>query len=202
MMYKTLTTEQIKSIIELHVKWLQREKGGVRADLSSADLSYADLSSANLRYADLSSADLSSANLSYADLSSADLRYADLRYADLSSADLRSANLSYADLRYADLSSANLSSANLPAPTMFLLANWGEVSDLLTTELMRYDADNHPEPKLFGEWAKGGECPYFGVQWQRCAVFEQKKELWKTGKCKMSALQLVEALFKEKDIKR
>ena len=197
MMYKTLTTEQIKSIIELHVKWLQREKGGVRADLSSADLSYADLSSANLRYADLSYADLSSA-----DLRSANLRYADLSSADLSSANLSYADLSYADLRYADLSSANLSSANLPAPTMFLLANWGEVSDLLTTELMRYDADNHPEPKLFGEWAKGGECPYFGVQWQRCAVFEQKKELWKTGKCKMSALQLVEALFKEKDIKR
>ena len=48
----------------------------------------------------------SSANLSYANLISADLRYANLSYADLRSADLRSANLSSADLRSADLSYA------------------------------------------------------------------------------------------------
>jgi hypothetical protein len=85
---------------------------------------------------------------------------------------------------------------------MLLLANWQEVSDLLTTELMRYDADNHPDKKLFTAWAKGGDCPYSSIWWQRCANFQEKKELWKVGKCKMSALQLVEALFKEKDIKR
>ena len=69
----------------------------------------ADLSSANLVYADLSSADLSYANFVYADLSSANLRNANLLYADLSSADLRSADLSSADLRYANLLYANLS---------------------------------------------------------------------------------------------
>ena len=83
------------------------------ADLRSANLSYADLSSANLGSADLRSADLGSADLSSADLSSADLRYADLRSADLSSADLCYANLRYANLSSADLSSANLRSANL-----------------------------------------------------------------------------------------
>jgi hypothetical protein len=83
------------------------------ADLRSANLSYADLSSANLGSADLRSADLGSADLSSADLSSADLRYADLRSADLSSADLCYANLRYANLSSADLSSANLGSADL-----------------------------------------------------------------------------------------
>ena len=91
------------------------------ADLHYADLSYADLSSTNLRYANLSYADListnlRSANLSYADLRFANLSYtmlhsADLSYADLSSANLSYANLSYANLRYADLRYANLRSA-------------------------------------------------------------------------------------------
>ena len=105
---KTYTPDELKDILEKHLKWMCDEEGGARADLS-----YANLRSANLRYADLSSADLRSANLRYADLSSADLRYADLSSADLSSADLSYANLSYANLRYANLSYANLRYANL-----------------------------------------------------------------------------------------
>ena len=80
---------------------------------SNANLRYANLSSANLRYANLRSADLSSANLRYANLRSADLSYANLSYANLRSADLSYANLSYANLSSANLSSANLSYANL-----------------------------------------------------------------------------------------
>jgi len=105
--------DKLKEILEKHRKWLYKEAGGERANLSYADLSSAylhsaDLHSANLSYADLSSADLRSADLRYANLSYADLRYANLSYADLRSADLRSANLSSADLRYANLRSANL----------------------------------------------------------------------------------------------
>ena len=74
--------EDIKEVLDKHRKWLKSEVGGVRANLS---------------YADLRSADLSSVNLSYADLSSADLRSADLRSANLSYADLRSANLNITD---------------------------------------------------------------------------------------------------------
>jgi hypothetical protein len=93
--------------------------------LSSADLSYADLRSANLSYADLSCADLRSANLrsadlSYADLRSANLRSADLSSADLSYADLRSANLRSADLRYANLSYAK----NLLSQTQYIKDNF------------------------------------------------------------------------------
>ena len=92
-------------------------------------------------------------------------RYADLCYADLCSADLCSANLRYADLRYAnlcyaDLCYANLCYADLPSPTMVLLANWGDLSDELTLEGMRYDAHNHPDPYAFDRWADGGVCPF------------------------------------------
>ena len=182
-----ITQAELKIKLDLHLKWLHGETGGERADLSSADLSSANLRYADLRYADLRSANLSSANLSYANLS-----YADLRYADLSSADLRSADLSSANLRYADL----------PSPTMLLLASWYQVSAKLTLKLMRYDAANHPEPTKFDEWAKGGDCPYADVKWQRCATFQENRELWKPGKATKSALELVLMLFKEKEIKR
>ncbi len=89
---------------ELGFKWTAEASAKLKAVI--AYLSSANLSSANLSYANLSSADLRSANLSYANLSSADLSYANLRSANLSSADL-----SYADLSSADLSSADLSSA-------------------------------------------------------------------------------------------
>jgi len=132
----------------------------------------------------------------------ADLSYADLRFADLSYANLSYADLRYADLSSADLRSADLRSANLPSPTMLLLASWYQVSAELTLKLMRYDAANHPEPTKFDEWAKGGDCPYADVKWQRCATFQENRELWKPGKATKSALELVLMLFKEKEIKR
>ena len=108
----------LDEILGEHKKWILDEEGGLRADLSDADLSDADLrgadlSRANLRGANLSRADLSRANLSRADLSRANLRGADLSDADLSDANLRGADLSDADLRGADLSDANLRGANL-----------------------------------------------------------------------------------------
>ena len=83
-----ISAKKLQEIIKSHGRWLRNEEGGERADLSSAylssaDLSSADLSSANLRGAYLSSADLSSANLRGADLSGADLSSANLRGADL-----------------------------------------------------------------------------------------------------------------------
>ena len=100
------TKTELQEVLGLHKKWLNKEAGGCRANLSSADLSSADLRSADLRSADLSSADLRYADLRSANLRSANLRYANLSYADLRYADLRSANLRYADLSYADLSYA------------------------------------------------------------------------------------------------
>ena len=73
---RTITKEELKTILENHLHWLKEDCDGWQK--MRADLRYADLSNSDLRYADLS----------YADLSYADLRYADLRYADLSYADL------------------------------------------------------------------------------------------------------------------
>ena len=116
-------------------------------------------------------------------------------------ANLSGANLSGANLSGANLSGANLSGADLPAPTMLLLVMWSSISAELTVELMRYDASNHPDPSKFDEWANGGNCPYSGIGWQRCANFHESKELWKVGVSK-SAYELVLMLFKEKNIKR
>lgn len=68
----------LPEILRLHGMWLRGEPGGVRADLSGADLRVA--------------------NLGGADLSGADLRGADLRVADLSGANLTGADLSWAGL--------------------------------------------------------------------------------------------------------
>jgi hypothetical protein len=103
----------LKVVIEKHIKWLNNEHGGIRADLRGADLSGAVLRGADLRGADLRDADLSGADLRGADLSRAVLRDADLRGADLRGADLRGADLSRAVLRDADLSGAVLRGAVL-----------------------------------------------------------------------------------------
>ena len=194
---------ELAKILKEHQLWRQ-DKGGSWADLSGADLSGANLSEANLSEANLSGAnlseaDLSWANLSEADLSGANLSEADLSWADLSRADLSWANLSEANLSRANLSRADLSWANLCSPTVFLLCNWGEVSDELCLELMRCDASNHPHPEKFDEWASGGNCPYQGT-FARCANFRERRELWKSGKVK-SARELVIMLFEEKAIK-
>ena len=105
--------KNLKEVLELHKKWLNDEKGGIRADLSYANLNDADLRGANLSYVNLRGADLSGADLRYADLSDADLRGANLRRADLSGANLIGADLSDANLSNADLSDANLRYADL-----------------------------------------------------------------------------------------
>jgi hypothetical protein len=78
-----MDTNQLKEIVRLHGLWLAGSGGGIRADLSHADLSHADLINADLRYADLSDANLSNADLSNANLSNADLSNANLSHADL-----------------------------------------------------------------------------------------------------------------------
>lgn len=103
----------LKNILEKHLKWMEDEIGGERADLRGADLSEADLSGANLCGADLRGADLRGADLYRADLRGADLRGADLHGADLRGADLREADQRGADLSEADLSEADMSGANL-----------------------------------------------------------------------------------------
>ena len=171
---------EIQRILSLHIGWLRSDGEGQPVNLQDADLRSADLRSTDLRSADLRYANLQSANLQSANLQSTDLRYANLQDADLRSA----------DLRYADLQSA-------PA---LLTAQWGEISDKLCQELMRYDAANHPNPELFDTWANNGACPMV-KGWQRAANFTEKRELWSPGPSK-PAIELVLLLFAEKGIKR
>jgi hypothetical protein len=149
------TPEEVAEVLRLHKLWVEGDKGGKRADLSSADLSYADLS-----YADLSYADLRSADLSYADLRSADLSYADLSYAYLSYADLRNAYLRNADLSYADLRSADLRNAYLPTGERFdkylaevvpaLLTAGGKTVEELVPSFSCHQWANCPMHEAFG----------------------------------------------------
>jgi hypothetical protein len=110
---------ELKQVLEAHTKWITGDPGGMRANLSGANLSganlyRADLSRANLYMASLSGADLSRANLFGANLSGAYLSGADLSGADLSGADLSGAYLSGADLSGAYLSRASLPSFQIP----------------------------------------------------------------------------------------
>ena len=68
-----MTHQKIKTVLDKHVKWVNGEDGGARADLRDANLRDADLRDANLRGADLGGANLRDA----------DLRYANLRHANL-----------------------------------------------------------------------------------------------------------------------
>jgi hypothetical protein len=108
-----MDANELKSIIEKHVAWLESRQGGDRADLRGANLCGADLRDADLRGANLRGANLCGANLRDADLRGANLRGADLRDADLRDANLRGADLRDANLRDADLRDANLRGADL-----------------------------------------------------------------------------------------
>ena len=105
--------KQLKNILELHQKWINKEPGGERANLRGAYLREADLREANLREADLREANLRGAYLWEANLREADLREADLRGAYLWKANLWEADLREADLREADLREADLREADL-----------------------------------------------------------------------------------------
>lgn len=108
----------LEDVLDKHVQWLKKEKGGECANFSGVNLSYVDLSFTDLRKADLHDAnlymaDLYGADLYKANLSSVNFFMADLRYADFNNADLSYSNLSYSDLKYSNLNDANLSNADL-----------------------------------------------------------------------------------------
>ena len=105
--------EEIRIVLEKHEKWLNNELGGIRADLSGADIYGLDLRGANLYGANLIRADLRVAYLIKADLREANLSGANLSGADLYEANLSGAAVSGADVREANLSGANLYEADL-----------------------------------------------------------------------------------------
>ena len=137
-------------------------------------------------------------DLRNANLRNANLWNANLRSANLWNADLSDANLSDANLWNANLWNADLGNANLPAPTMVLFANWGEVSDELCKFLMKYDASNHPYPGAFDVWQKSLICPYYNLNIQRAACFQEERELWDSSVELKSAYELMVMVLEEK----
>jgi len=174
------------------------------ADLSEVNLRGAYLSEANLRRANLSEANLREANLSeanliWANLSEANLSEANLREAYLRGANLRRANLNGADLWKTNLNEVDLREANYSISIMNQI-DWDELSDELTLELMRHDAEICGS-KAMTNWVKGGKCPFSTGNIQRLFYFNEKKELWKPGKPRLHNMELWKALCKEKGIK-
>ena len=105
--------KNLNEILEKHLKWLNAENGGERANLSGVNLSGVSLYRADLRGANLRGANLSGVNLSGADLRGANLSGANLSVANLSVANLSGANLSGVNLSGADLRGANLSGTEI-----------------------------------------------------------------------------------------
>jgi hypothetical protein len=109
-------------------------------------------------------------------------------------------NLSRADLSGADLSGINLSGAKIKFhqyPSIRTLSSMTleNISDEIILELMRWDAQAHPEPELFDEWAKGGPCPYQNEE--RWWWMTENKEVWKAGKPTMKLSDLVLEICKQ-----
>jgi hypothetical protein len=101
--------EEIDKILANHKKWLNNEEGGIRANLSNANLEEINLKNANLMWANLEGANLSHAKLKGVDLSCANLMHTKLAYANLKDANLEKANLYDANLEGVNLTNANLS---------------------------------------------------------------------------------------------
>ena len=111
------------------------------------------------------------------------------------------ANLSKANLYRANLFGANLSKVKFmfqqfPSITLLSSINLGEISDKLALELMRRDAEAHPYPERFNEWASGGVCPYQNEE--RFWKFKERREVWKPGKPQMKGSDLIIEICKEK----
>ena len=210
-----------KMVIEkltAHKEWLKNEGNGKRADFrgvdleranfAGADLSRANFAGAYLYKANFVGAYLYKANFVGADLERANLKEANLEYTSLCKANLIGANLSEANLSRANLERANFGSANLMGADLrgarYSIAvvmtsiKLGALSDKLTLELMRHDAEL-VEANAMNVWAEGGQCPFEYTV--RGFWFEEDKKLWKPGKPKLRGLELWKAICKELEIK-
>lgn len=115
---KRPSQDVLKSTLEKHLAYRNKQRGGVCAnlaltDLSKQDFSGLDLSGANFSGANLSQARLSGATLTDANMYGANLEKADLVRSDMSRADMRGSILRNAKMNYAKLNKADLREGNL-----------------------------------------------------------------------------------------
>ena len=173
-----METKRLQEVLSMHKEWSEDPSKGCKANLVGADLREADLRGADLREANLVGANLGRANLREANLGRADLMEADLRGADLVGANLRGTDLRGADYGVLDL----------------LRSYWGGLSEALTLELMRHDAELCGDDAM-EKWVKTGACPF------RCSgrgfFFLEDKRWWAPGPPKLRGKTLLEALAAE-----
>ena len=134
---RKLTQEEVSAIITSHAKWLAKDEGGKRADLSDADLEGFDFYGADLREANFSGANLGGAKFVEAKLLGARFFNAQLNQADFSDAQLKGAVFFKADCLGIKFINANLHNANLASALL-----WN--SDFTGADLT--DADLHAAP--------------------------------------------------------
>ncbi|MFQ5509346.1 MAG: pentapeptide repeat-containing protein [Leptospirillia bacterium] len=107
--------DQLEGILADHRVWLDTDgRAGVRADLSSADLSDMDMTGVRLERAILVGVNFLGSDLSEALLDHAKMTRANLGQVDLSNASLIETDLTWANLNKARLVAANLTGACLP----------------------------------------------------------------------------------------
>jgi len=200
-----------ESAVDITSRYKNGERDFRGASLRGANLEEVNLGGALLVRANLVGANLVRANLRGANLEEVNLRGANLREADLGGALLVRANLVRANLVRANLIRANLIGANLRganlrgtrySPLLLLCSiSIGEISDSLTAELMKWDA----EFRVFGGpsfalWARGsGDCPFDDHE-ERAFHFNELREAFEYGPPRMSLPELFRAVMEELDI--
>jgi len=91
-------------------------------------------------------------------------------------------------------------------PTNIMSFSLGNLSKDVTLEMMRRDADAHPDPSAFERWANGlGTCPYSSGNFEneeyfinRLHYFHERRNWWEPGRPTMRTWDLIVAIIKEK----
>src|SRR5216684_2926013 len=139
--------KSLADILEAHERFFSGKDGGVRADLTGADLSHADLSGGNftgaiLRNANLEGSDLRKAKLPGADLTEAQASGVEFFRCDLSNVNFQRARLRNVNLRLANVNGARFSGADMGVAIL-------RETDLTGADLSGVDLSTTLMPKGF-----------------------------------------------------
>lgn len=167
------------------------------ADLEFAEFVNCKFNNCNFRLASLKSTKIDNCKFYNTHFNDATFRYARVQ----NSCFMRS-NFTAASFHSSTINAVEFLDCYGICPTSMLLAYWGVLSVSLTKELMRYDAENHPNSEKFREWAETGNCPYTNCAVSRVALFAEGQYLYKHSKKRaLPAYELMLRLFKERKIK-
>ena len=209
-------------------KVLSRNHDGLRV-IQHTDLSYRNINfnrfenvtfvnvtfyESNLRGIDFRNCTFDSCSFRHANLRITKFKNCTFTRSDFDCASLRSGQLFDSQFRSCRFEGANFDNANIHnvnflncysiCPTRMLLAHWGILSHSLTKELMRYDAENHPDKERFRQWVKEDSCPYQDCAIGRVALFSENSTIYQHAKKNTRALPAYELMlrcFKEHNIK-